>query len=379
MPEGASTSSGESSALLIWILHSTGAGANRQLLDMASALDAQHEVKYVLDPPLRAFLDRFTPGAHRRIPARKREALSPPWPDLVLIGGGRSLVDALRIRHASGGHSRIVCLGRPGAPFHWVDCIITTPQYRLPQHPRVLHLEMPLNHADPNACAEAGAAWRDRFAHLPRPWYGVLLGGDSGSYRFTTAAAAELGRELDALTAAGGSVLITTSPRTPPGVLETMLESIAAPHFCHRWQPGQSDNPLPAILGLADKFVVTADSASMLAEACSTGRPVAGFEPPLRWRARLAGRGRRPSPPGAATGMLARWRDALVVRGCWVPARDMGCIYHTLRDENRICTVDALGLRDHQHGFQREPFRAAVARLRELMLQPETPPAERNR
>ena len=37
-----------------------------------------------------------------------------------------------------------------------------------------------------------------------------------------------------------------------------------------------------AFLALADSFIVTSDSASMLAEACAAGKPVAMFDVPRR-------------------------------------------------------------------------------------------------
>jgi len=51
------------------------------------------------------------------------------------------------------------------------------------------------------------------------------------------------------------------------------------PAHAHIWYDGQrthGDNPWPGFLALADRFIVTADSTSMLAEACASGRPVRG-------------------------------------------------------------------------------------------------------
>ena len=42
----------------------------------------------------------------------------------------------------------------------------------------------------------------------------------------------------------------------------------------HQWSPEGGPNPYLAYLALADGFVVTGDSASMLTEACSTGKRV---------------------------------------------------------------------------------------------------------
>src|SRR5262249_36397001 len=57
------------------------------------------------------------------------------------------------------------------------------------------------------------------------------------------------------------------------------LESaIDVPYLFYRWRPGDPDNPYLGFLALADTVIVTGDSMSMIAEACSTGRPVHIFE-----------------------------------------------------------------------------------------------------
>src|SRR5581483_2108548 len=54
--------------------------------------------------------------------------------------------------------------------------------------------------------------------------------------------------------------------------------AIDVPRAFYRWRPADPDNPYFGYLAVADAFIVTGDSMSMLAEACSTGRPVHVFE-----------------------------------------------------------------------------------------------------
>lgn len=326
----------------VWILQATGAGDNRQLECLAAALGWPCEVKPTVDSLPRVLADRLHEAGRARIPARKRDQLRPPWPDLVLTSGGRCVVDAMRIKAESGGHSRIVCLGRPWAPLDWFDRVITTPQYRLPYHANVLRILLPLNRPDPVSGAAAARAWAPRLSHLPRPWLGVLLGGSSGSYRFTPEAARALGRQIDnQARSVGGALLISSSARTPGKALDALLAELRAPHYCHRWRAGNGDNPMSAILASVDGFIVTADSASMLAEACATGRPVTAFVPPMRWRARLLTRSWLPARLGRSR--LLALRRQLVIKGLWVPARDMGRVHAALRTRGVIRPLSELG------------------------------------
>jgi hypothetical protein len=52
--------------------------------------------------------------------------------------------------------------------------------------------------------------------------------------------------------------------------------------FFYRWVPGGQSNPYPAILGLADHFIVTGDSISMLTEVVRQGKAPAIYPLPSR-------------------------------------------------------------------------------------------------
>jgi hypothetical protein len=89
------------------------------------------------------------------------------------------------------------------------------------------------------------------------------------------------------------SLLVSTSRRTPKDFAATLVNALAMPSFVHHWNAGSTTNSYLAYLELADAFVVTGDSASMLAEACGSGRRVWFVDPPseisattrtLHWR-----------------------------------------------------------------------------------------------
>ena len=55
----------------------------------------------------------------------------------------------------------------------------------------------------------------------------MLLGGNSGAYIFTPEKARRLGRLVNGLARSqGGSVMVTDSARTPPGVMEAFLAEV---------------------------------------------------------------------------------------------------------------------------------------------------------
>lgn len=317
----------------VWAMLEGRAGDDAQLENLAKALGWPCEFKKPRYDLWEVARHRLT-GDVRRRPGRD-DVLVSPWPDLVLIIGGRSVVAACRIRELSGGRTRVVCLGRPWAPLHWFDLVVTTPQYRLPARPNVLHNALPLNHAPAVDDSPATRGWATRLARLPKPCIAVLVGGNNGTYVLHRRGAAELaGRVSDMARDLGGSLLVATSPRTPPAAAEALMRRLAAPHLGYVWSPGSREqNPYALFLNRAEHVVVTSDSASMLADACSTSACVHLYDLPESRRTRLLnGLSRRPST-------LATWRESLTARGLWVPRKDLTRIHDRLIATGRIARL----------------------------------------
>jgi hypothetical protein len=316
-----------------WVFAAPGAGDSRQLETLVELLGADARWIEPVDPLWTVLADRLLDPGGRRLPAGKRSRLAPPWPDLVLIAGGRSVIDARRIRRASGGHSRVVCVGRPWAPLDWFDLVLTTPQYRLPQVPNVMMLDLPLNRP-PKQTPATELSVPTWFEALPRPVLGVLLGGDSGSFRFTLGDAHRLVERInDIVGDANGSAVVVASPRTPPAAVTEIGRGLSVPARVIAYS---SDEPsyYAAVLRWCDAFAVTADSASMLAEACRTGRPVAVADLHERIRSRWSRRLRSVFP------VLEGWTAAAAARGLWVPARDMRRLHLRARESGWITALD---------------------------------------
>ncbi|MDT8438283.1 MAG: ELM1/GtrOC1 family putative glycosyltransferase [Wenzhouxiangellaceae bacterium] len=319
-----------------WVLAAPGAGDNRQLEALVKLFDIDARWISDFDGVGRVLFDRLQAPWSLRMPPDKAGRFEPPWPNLVLLAGGRSVVDARRIRQASQGRSKIVCLGRPWAPLDWFDLVVTTPQYRLPAADNVLTLDLPLNLPEPSDPSQL-EYWCAQFESLPRPLIGVLLGGASGSYAFPASAAAKLaGRLNEVLVRAGGSAVIVASPRTPDAAMARISAEFQAPGQVYGWHPSGGPNPFRALLALADGFVVTGDSASMLADAVFTGRPVSVFDLPERGVSRCNRAVR------ALTRGLEPVQQRLARRGWWIPARDMRLVHAGLKRAGHAVALDAL-------------------------------------
>ncbi|OIT39705.1 PREDICTED: mitochondrial fission protein ELM1-like isoform X1 [Nicotiana attenuata] len=130
-----------------------------------------------------------------------------------------------------------------------------------------------LHQADSNALKDAASTWHDELAPLRRPLLVVNVGGPAGHCRYGTDLALELTALLLNVIPTCGSIRVSFSRRTPCKVSDIIRKELGNHPKVHIWN-GEGPNPHMGHLAFADAFVITADSVSMLSEACSTGKPV---------------------------------------------------------------------------------------------------------
>ncbi len=346
----------------VWVLLGKGTGGNGQMKSLAEALAWPLECKRLTHNALNLLPNLLLGASTVSVDRRHSDPLAPPWPDLVIGASRRSAPVALWIKRQSGGRTRLVHLLHTQAPLERFDLVVTLPQYRLPERPNVLHNAGPLNRIDPQRIREAGERWGPRFAQLSRPFTALLVGGDSSSYQFDANTAARLGREASTR-ATPGSLLLSTSPRTSAAATDALFAAVEAPAHLYRWRRDDPDNPYLGLLALADRFIVTVDSASLAIEACATGKPVEVFE----W-ARRDGASLQARPPAAALGpgrrLQAHAMDRLIYCGLVKPARDFDAFHRTLRERGLTSRLGEPAPARPRRAL--EDLERTVARVRQL-------------
>jgi mitochondrial fission protein ELM1 len=323
-------------APLVWLLTGDKGGDTAQLRRLARALGWPWLEKPLKFNGLYRLPNRLLGATAVSLADRSAAGLVPPWPDLVLSAGRRATPIAGWIRNRSGGRAKLVNVGRPWGPLAAFDLVIAMPQYRLPARANVWPARLPFNRIDPAVVKDGMAAWTSRLGDLKPPYVTVLVGGRARPLRFDAAVGGAIGRGIDALArAVQGSVLVVTSRRTPDAVATALLGEIKAPLLAHRWQPGDTSNAYAAFIGLADRIVVTGDSASMLAEACHSGRSVSVAPVPLD-----------DSPREHWPRALWRWLprgvvDALHAGGWIMLPRDMAALWQPLARDRHVHVLGA--------------------------------------
>lgn len=263
----------------VWLITGYRAGENVQILALAEALGWPFSIKRLVYRR-----HDFVPGLLRLsslmgIDCTRSSPLTAPWPDLVISAGMRNEPVCRWIKERSGGKTRIVLLGRHWAHPRHFDLVITTPQYRLPDKPGILHNVTTLHRVTDTLLRDAAAVHAADLQSLPQPHLAVVMGGNSGPYTLGRHAARRLASQSCALAQSlGGSLLVTTSARTPPAAIDAFSSAAQCPMQLYRWKPDDKANPYYAYLASARAIIVTGDSIAMLSEACATGKPVYIFD-----------------------------------------------------------------------------------------------------
>ena len=264
---------------IIWLLLGRKMGDNAQITALVEQLGYPFLGKKIAARAWELIPHLLLGATLAGIDKAKSTSLGAPWPDLVISAGRRNEPVAHWIRQQSGGHSKLVHIGRPWSSLSSWDLIVTTPQYFLPAQDNVLHNRLPLHRYSAGQLQEHAAALQPQLGELPPPYTALLVGGDSGRFVFTREKGRRLGRAVNKLVeASGGSLLLTDSPRTKATSFDALQAEISVPHFCYRWRDAGADNPYRGYLALAQQLVVTGESMSMLAEASAMRKPLYIFD-----------------------------------------------------------------------------------------------------
>ncbi len=327
----------------VWLLLGEKRGDNAQIVNLAEAVGWGHEVKRIVVKAKWILGKPWVRPTLHHLDLEESDRFEAPWPDLVITAGRRLSCAALWIKRASAGKTRLVMIGTPRRLLDSIDLIVVARHYELEPRHNVARHDLPFMHADPRALEDAKTLWKSRLAESPRPLTALMVGGPTGGLRFDLEAARDLfGKTLESVKASGGSLYITTSRRTPAVIVEMIRRACpeSARLFEFDSEATPSQNPYHALLGEADRFIVTADSVSMMVEVARLARSLAIY--PFECETGLFERGleaagivrpldprRDPIPAGGL------WARTMYRLGRPVHKRDLSAIPRLLVDKGR--------------------------------------------
>lgn len=264
-----------------WILSDGKIGDEVQCLGIAEALGLSPEFRRIAPRPAYAFAMPYGPIDPREAPERPGSPLAPPFPDIAVAAGRRTVPYLRALRRLSKGKTFAVFVKDPYWSRRKMNLIVA-PEHDGLSGSNVFSTATPANRLHAWRLAAARATPDPRIASLPHPRVALILGGDSQHHRFEDKDIRALAEIAALVLRQGKALMVTPSRRTPPALIDSLARTLAAFPAVQQnvlfWD-GEGRNPYLSILAHADAIIVTGDSVNMVGEAVATGAPVHVYEP----------------------------------------------------------------------------------------------------
>ena len=272
-----------------WVITDGKIGDEVHCFGIAQALGIVPERRLVVPTAPWTWFAPYGPPTWRDWPGRRDSPIAPPFPDIAIASGRRTVPYLRTVKRASGGRTFTVFSKDPYRGRETADVVYVPEHDKLRGDNVIATLTSPHRLTAPGF-AEARARPDSRLACLPGPKAGFILGGPSGQYTFTPADATRLGAIAREVVGAGYSLMVTPSRRTPDFVTAAIRLALADAEAAGKafiWD-GAGDNPYLPILALADAILITGDSVNMMGEAAMSGAPIhvietTGGHPKMTW------------------------------------------------------------------------------------------------
>jgi len=270
----------------IWVFPGNRPGDDAQVYALAEELRLPFETR-TLRYNWRFWLNGRHMGASAIsiVKEFREKTLVPPWPDLIIMVGRRSVPIAQWVQQQSGGKTRLVFVGHPRVPAETFDLVYTTRQYLTPSGPSMRLLPVAMSrYREPPQPTEDEQVWLDQ---LPRPHLLLMPGGKTRHWKMTPDFMSGVaGRLYERAARLGGSLIIARSARTDEVVLDAIERRLDGNN---NWRVVRNELPrFPVLLADADELFPTADSISMISESVITGKPTGIVPIEMNWIGRIA-------------------------------------------------------------------------------------------
>ena len=251
----------------LWIVTEGLAGTENQCLGIAQFLDAKAKLlRITLKQPWAA----LSPWLGLECTATFSPKIFPPWPDILLASGRKSIAVSRYVKKMSGGKTFTVQIQDPRTNPNQFD-LVALPSHDPTRGENVLVTKATPNKVSATILETAKTQFAPLFGNLPAPRIAILIGGSTKNHTISEQDVTKLINQLQSISKQG-NLMITTSRRTGEENTQRIKNALSGENI-YFWD-GLSENPYMGMLAWADYIVATNDSTSMLSEAATTGKPV---------------------------------------------------------------------------------------------------------
>ncbi len=257
-------------SLSCWVITEGMAGTENQCLGVCDALNITPTIKHVKLRFLWRYLSPYFRIFKKYAFTGDSDSFTPPFPDIVIASGRKSIIAALYIKEASKGKTTIIQIQDPRCNPKLFD-LVAIPAHDPTRGKNIIVTTAALHRVTKEILEKAKTDFID-FTKFPNPKIAVLIGGNSKSHQINEDISKEIAKKLKKLSH-NYSLFITASRRTPENCQNIIKNYLNDQENIFFWN-GEGKNPYFAFLAYADIIIVTEDSVSMTSEAISTGKSV---------------------------------------------------------------------------------------------------------
>lgn len=254
-----------------WIITEGIAGTQNQCIGLAKALDLDYTLKHVtLRFPWTLTVPWFMPFKKHATQYLHDTIINAPYPDVIIASGRKAVPLTIALKETLGDAVKTIFLQDPRCNPKYFDRVVI-PSHDPTRGSNVIVTLGALNQISLEKCRTEAQKFQHLLKDKPKRVISVLIGGNSKAHIMDEAITRELCDALEII-AKENTVLVTASRRTGDANQAILKDHLTPLKNCYFWD-GSGDNPYFGFLGLADIILATNDSASMISESLTLGKP----------------------------------------------------------------------------------------------------------
>lgn len=259
----------------VWVFRAKGVGGFNLLSGAASHLNTTVKVVVIDQTGSTEYLAGIEAAAYADILAEVGKNEFRKFHPVIMVTGFDALKVALSIKARAGFKVIVVKFNRTRWSVKGVDIWVHTKQFLSFFWQTHGVLDLPFHDLTEKKFLAATGNESGSWAQFPKPRIVALLGGKSKTLTWDMATAISMVQQLKERAARNSATLfVSTSRRTGDAIANALKEFEDSRTKIHLWHDKSSKNPFMDWLSMADLFVVTEDSISMLSETYSTGKAI---------------------------------------------------------------------------------------------------------
>ncbi len=271
----------------IWVLADDRPGNYSQAVGLAEELDCAHKIVNISYGSFAILPNLFLRSSVRGLSKGVKESLEnlDHYPKMIIAAGRRTAPIALYLKKKSGNKTKIVQIMNPGISHKKFDFII------LPRHDRikksftnVIRSLGALTKINESAVDYEVKKFKDKLdLDSKKKKIVLLVGGKGKKTKFDSKSIGALsGRVAKVVKNMDAQLVVLSSRRTTKKMIDGLINNFTKSGLDYTFfdynKLSKEENPYLALVGVADYFIVTGDSVSMISEVCSTSKPVYIFD-----------------------------------------------------------------------------------------------------